>query len=71
MPQWQYRKIDLSSHDPRGDGIDLLNAAGRDGWELVIITSNHIAYLKRPVVEAAATRKAVVPVQKRTPAGTG
>jgi hypothetical protein len=71
MPQWQYRKIDLSSHDPRADGIDLLNAAGRDGWELVIITSNHIAYLKRPVVEAAGAEKGLVPVQKRTAAGAG
>jgi hypothetical protein len=71
MPQWQYRKIDLSSHAPRGDGIDLLNAAGRDGWELVIITSNHIAYLKRPVVEAAGAQQAAVPARKRSVAGTG
>jgi hypothetical protein len=46
---WNYRKIDLSEQRPRSDELDLLNTAGADGWELVGITSNNIAYLKRPI----------------------
>src|SRR5262245_59592442 len=47
MPDWEYRKLHLNQHTPRGDGLDLLNAVGAEGWELVSITSNNIAYLKR------------------------
>jgi hypothetical protein len=53
MPEWKYRKIALNFHGPQGDELDLLNAAGADGWELVGITSNNMAYLKREVAEAA------------------
>lgn len=56
MTQWEYRKIDLSGIDPKTDDIQLLNAGGYDGWELVTITANNIAYLKRPVQVAAAQR---------------
>lgn len=45
--EWEYRKVDLSQHRPRGDEIEMLNSAGAEGWELVGITSNNIAYLKR------------------------
>lgn len=45
--EWEYRKVDLSQHRPRGDEVDILNAAGADGWELVGISTNNIAYLKR------------------------
>jgi hypothetical protein len=55
MPEWKYRKIALNFHGPRGDELDLLNAAGADGWELVGITSHNMAYLKREVAEVAAT----------------
>ena len=47
MAEWEYRKIDLNQQHPRRDDIDILNAAGADGWELVGITSNNMAYLKR------------------------
>ena len=53
MTEWKYRKIDLNLHRPQGDGLDLLNAAGTDGWELVSITSNNMAYLKRELEEVA------------------
>ena len=53
MPEWEYRKIDLNQYRPRGDELDLLNAAGADGWELVNIASNNMAYLKREVEEIA------------------
>ena len=53
MSEWEYRKIDLNQHRPEGDELDLLNAAGADGWELVGIASNNIAYLKRELEELA------------------
>ena len=49
MSQWEYRKIDLSFSPRRGDLIDLLNDAGKDGWELVALTANAMAYMKRLV----------------------
>jgi H-NS histone family len=48
---WKYRKINLSEQRARSDELDMLNTAGADGWELVGITSNNIAYLKRPIEE--------------------
>jgi hypothetical protein len=51
VTDWEYRKIDLNLHRPQGDELDLLNAAGAEGWELVGITSNSIAYLKRQLEE--------------------
>jgi DNA-binding protein H-NS len=33
------------------EAMNLLNAAGAEGWELVGITSNNMAYLKREVEE--------------------
>src|SRR6185436_6079943 len=53
VSEWEYRKIDLNQHRPQGDELDLLNAAGADGWELVGITSNNMAYLKREIEEIA------------------
>ena len=58
MSEWEYRKIDLNQHRPQGDELDLLNAAGADGWELVGITSNNFAYLKRELEELAPARTA-------------
>jgi hypothetical protein len=49
VPDWEYRKIDLNQQRPRHDELDLLNSAGADGWELVSITANNLAYFKRPV----------------------
>ena len=51
MTIWKYRKINLSEQRARSDDLDMLNTAGADGWELVGITSNNIAYLKRPIEE--------------------
>ena len=53
VPEWEYRKIDLNQYRPRGDELDLLNVAGGEGWELVGITSNNMAYLKREIREVA------------------
>jgi hypothetical protein len=53
MPRWEYREIDLGDLPPRTDEIMLLNAAGDDGWELVAITTNYIAILKRQTEDRA------------------
>jgi len=58
MPDWQYRKLHLNQHGPRGDELDMLNAAGSQGWELVSITSNNVAYLKREIVDFAEPQTA-------------
>jgi hypothetical protein len=49
MVRWEYLTIDLAYLPARIDDIDLLNEAGEEGWELIAITSNHIAYLRRQV----------------------
>lgn len=51
MGGWEYQKIDLNQYRPQGDDVDLLNAAGAEGWEAFAITSNNIAYLKRSLDE--------------------
>jgi hypothetical protein len=47
MVQWEYKKVRLNDLSRRGDDIDLLCDAGEEGWELVVILPNNIAYLKR------------------------
>ena len=48
---WQYKKVDLNQVARDGDEIDALCAAGEDGWELVTILPNNVAYLKREIGE--------------------
>ena len=48
---WEYRKIYLNGHDRRGDDIELLCDAGEAGWELVTVTPNCVAYLKRATLK--------------------
>jgi hypothetical protein len=61
MHRWHYRRINLNDVPRKTDDIDLLNDVGREGWELLAITSNNFAYLKRqlhdPAPEPAARRK--------------
>jgi hypothetical protein len=47
MALWEYIAINLSDLPFKTRAIDLLNDAGKDGWELVTITRNNISYLKR------------------------
>ena len=54
MPQWEYTTVVLSKLPPRTHEIDLLNDAGEGGWELVTITINGVAYLKRKAMVATA-----------------
>jgi hypothetical protein len=53
MPQWEYRRLDLNDAPRRSDDIEVLNRAGSEGWELVSVTNNGIAYVKRPIPEPA------------------
>ena len=34
--------------------VDVLNNAGEEGWELIAITTNHVAYLKRQIARPRA-----------------
>jgi len=63
MPQWEYRKIDLNEVPRRTDDIDLLNDAGKDGWEVIDITTNNVAYLKRRLDDDAPAKE--LPPAKR------
>ena len=67
MAEWEYRKLFLNLHPPQGDELVVLNAAGAEGWELVSITSNNVAYLKREVGEVALSP--TVHVQRATANG--
>ena len=49
MPEWEYISLNLSDLPRNTEGIDLLNDAGKEGWELVALTGNNLAYLKRQV----------------------
>jgi len=58
MHEWEYQKIDLNDLPRKVKDIDLLNDAGAKGWEVVTITSNAIAYLKRQVGRQPASTHA-------------
>jgi H-NS histone family len=51
MRTWEYMKMVLNEASRRGDEIDLLCDAGAEGWELVAVLPNGVAYLKREVLE--------------------
>jgi hypothetical protein len=56
MPQWEYEKLDLNDTPRKASEIDVLNNAGQDGWEIVAITPNNVAFLKRPVPQLATAK---------------
>ena len=68
MPQWEYSKIDLNNVPAKSSDLDTLDDAGKDGWELVGITANNCAYLKRPIEDptAAAPPRAKAPARRKT-----
>jgi H-NS histone family len=51
MRTWEYMKIMLTEASRRGDEIDLLCDVGAEGWELVAVLPNGLAYLKREVLQ--------------------
>jgi hypothetical protein len=54
MQQWEYHKLHLNDLPEQADEIDILNDAGKDGWELITITPNNMAILKRQITRAAS-----------------
>jgi len=54
MYEWEYTKLDLNNLPRKAIDIDVLNKAGNEGWEVVTITPNSIAYLKRQAKRPAA-----------------
>ena len=54
MTRFEYLRIDLNNHHTKADEIDVLNQAGQAGWELVAVTANALAYLRRPLAEPEA-----------------
>ena len=69
MGQWEYRKLDLNQLPRKSNDVDLLNDAGEEGWELVGITSNNMAYLKREVAGAEQPKARTKTAKARTPDG--
>ena len=51
VTEWEYRKIDLNQVPRKTDEIEVLCDAGEEGWELVTILPNNVAYLKRRIGE--------------------
>jgi hypothetical protein len=58
MPQWEYRKINLNDVPRKSEDIDVLTDAGEEGWELIAITPNNIAYVKRQREQTAPAQEA-------------
>lgn len=61
MLAWQYQQLDFKQLPPRVSEIDALNRAGEDGWELVAITVNNLAILKRQTNGSASERSVAKP----------
>jgi H-NS histone C-terminal domain len=57
MSHWEYRKIALNEPARSGDEIDVLCEVGLDGWELVAVLPNNMAYLKRQVAAADTSER--------------
>jgi hypothetical protein len=58
VQHWEYRKLELSSLPAKSTEEAALNEAGKDGWQLVSITSNNVAYFKREVAKVSIRAKA-------------
>jgi hypothetical protein len=55
MTEWEYITINLADLPFKTRPVDLLDNAGKSGWELIAITSNNVAYMKRPVEQPLPT----------------
>jgi hypothetical protein len=58
MHRWEYQKLDLNDLPRKADDIDILNDTGKNGWELVAITANNLAILKRQIPGPPPTKTA-------------
>jgi Domain of unknown function (DUF4177) len=54
MSEWEYTTVSLNDRPSKTRPVDVLNDAGEEGWELVMITPNQIAYLKRQIAKRRA-----------------
>src|SRR6478672_3958447 len=54
---WEYRKIKLTASNHGTDEILHLNVAGEEGWEIVHISADDVAYLKRPIEKAHPAKR--------------
>ena len=64
MMRWEYARLELNSLPIKESDVDVLNRAGEEGWELVAITGNNLAFFKRPVpppLRVRATAKSSAP----------
>ena len=68
MRLWEYKKIALNEASRKRDDVDLLCDAGNEGWELVAVLLNGVAYLKREI-EAAAVEEKASAVREELPTG--
>lgn len=66
MSEWEYMKVDLNNAARKEDDINVLNRFGKDGWDLVAVTSNNMAYLKKIVPGTEPQRPTT---RRRTAAG--
>jgi hypothetical protein len=68
MPQWEYSKIDLNDVPAKASDLDALDDAGKDGWELVGISANNVAYLRRLLEDPliASRPRAKTPARRKT-----
>jgi hypothetical protein len=70
MSEWEYTTINLSELPVRILTVDVLNNAGGEGWELIAITANHVAYLKRQIARPGARVRRSSPSSGPTPGRT-
>jgi hypothetical protein len=54
---WEYRRIDLTASNHGTDEIQRLNVAGEEGWEIVHISADNVAYLKRPIENTGSAKR--------------
>jgi hypothetical protein len=59
MREWEYQKLDLNNLPRKTSDIDVLCDAGRVGWELVYISPNSFAYIKRELPAAGPAPKII------------
>ena len=63
MSQWEYRKINLNCLPRRTEDIDVLTDAGKQGWELIVIRPNNMAYLKRSIEAQTSAQETASPAR--------
>jgi hypothetical protein len=67
MSEWEYTTINLSDVPAKILVVDVLNDAGEEGWELIAITANHVAYLKRQIAKPRARARRSSPTPGAPP----